>query len=187
MRMFDGNVVVHDLRVGDLFGADPVLTTDIDIHDLDLEQLTNAFSFGKIEGKLGGQIHGLKLENWSPVAFDAKFETPPDDHSTHRISQRAVENLSSIGSGGVMGALSTGYLKVFKNYSYDRLGISCVLKDGYCSMDGVAPAPNGDYYIVSRGGMLPPWIDVKGTGRRVAWTDLVFGLKRIASGNASIQ
>lgn len=187
MRMFDGSVVVHDLKVESLFGSDPVLTTDIDIHDLDLEQLTNAFSFGKIEGKLGGQIRGLKLENWSPVAFDAKFETPLDDHSTHRISQRAVENLSSIGSGGVMGALSTGYLKVFKNYSYDRLGISCVLKDGYCSMDGVAPAPDGDYYIVSRGGMLPPWIDVKGTGRRVAWTDLVFGLNRIASGNAKIQ
>ncbi len=187
MRMFDGSVVVHDLKVENLFSADPVLTTNIDIHNLDLEQLTHAFSFGKIEGKLDGQIHGMRLEDWSPVAFDAKFETPPDDHSTHRISQRAVENLSSIGTGGVMGALSTGYLKVFKNYSYDRLGISCVLKGGFCTMDGIAPAPDGDYYIVTRGGMLPPWIDVKGTGRRVAWSDLVFGLKRIANGNASIQ
>lgn len=186
MRMFDGNVVIRGLRIEDLFGGTPVLTTDVDIGDIDLEQLTRTFSFGKIEGKLQGAIHKLRLEDWRPTYFEARLETPPEDSSRHRISQRAVDNLSAIGSGGVGGSLSRGFLNVFKEYSYDRLGLSCRLSEGVCEMGGVAPAPDG-FYIVTRGGLLPPWVDVKGTGHAVPWNDLVYGLKEIARREMKIQ
>lgn len=186
MHLFGGSVVIRDLHVASLFGAMPVLTTDVDIANIDLEQLTGAFAFGKIEGKLEGDIKNLKLENWSPIYFEARFQTPEGDHSHHRISQRAVDNLSAIGSGGITGSLSSGFLRVFKDYSYDRLGISCRLYHEVCEMDGVAPAPDG-FYIVTRGGMLPPWIDVKGTGHSIPWSDLVYGLNRIASGEMTVQ
>ncbi|HTT08627.1 MAG TPA: hypothetical protein VMH34_07535 [Gammaproteobacteria bacterium] len=186
MNLFGGVVVIHDLRVASLFGDTPVLTTDVAIANIDLEQLTSAFSFGKIEGKLEGGFKDLRLENWSPVYFEARFQTPRDDHSRHRISQRAVDNLSAIGSGGVTSSLSRGFLQVFKDYSYDQLGIACRLYHDVCEMDGVAPAPDG-FYIVTRGGLMPPWIDVKGTGHAIPWSDLVYGLKRIASGDMQVQ
>jgi hypothetical protein len=186
MNLFGGSVVIRDLHVASLFGATPVLTTDMAIANIDLEQLTSAFAFGKIEGKLEGDFKKLKLENWSPVYFEARLQTPEGDHSRHRISQRAVDNLSAIGSGGVTSSLSRGFLQVFKDYSYDRLGISCRLYHDVCEMDGVAPAPDG-FYIVTRGGLLPPWIDVKGTGHSIPWSDLIYGLNRIASGDMQVQ
>ncbi|MGQ0659089.1 MAG: hypothetical protein ACT4NU_13560 [Chromatiales bacterium] len=193
VRIFGGDVIVRGLRVENPLGQMPVLTTDVDIHNIDLEQLTGAFSFGEIRGKLEGAIHALRLKNWAPVAFDAWLQTPADDDTPHRISQKAVDNLSAIGSSGIGGTLSRGFLRVFKDYSYDQLGIRCRLEDGVCAMAGVAPAADG-FYIVTRGGIFPPWIDVKGSGRKlpdgrygIAWNDILLGLNRISSGQMQLQ
>jgi hypothetical protein len=176
MRIFDGQVLIRGLRLADLFGPVPTLAADVDIRSLDLEPLTQAFSFGRIRGRLGGRIHGLVLEDWQPLAFDARLETPEDDDSRHEISQRAVENLSSL--GGVSGALSRGLLRFFENFSYDRIGLGCRLRNGICEMDGVEAAPGGGYYIVKGGGL--PRIHVVGFQRRVDWRVLMERIKNIS-------
>ncbi len=193
VRVFDGSVVVRGLRIENPFGQSPVLMTDMDVKNIDLEQLTGAFAFGRIEGTLEGEVRGLRLENWQPAAFDGYLQNPADDDRRHRISQKAVDNLSAIGGGGIGGALSRGFLSIFKEYSYDRLGLHCRLSNGVCAMKGVAPAENG-FYIVTRGGLLPPWIDVKGSGNvlgdgryGVAWSDILLGFKRINSGQMRLQ
>lgn len=186
MHMFDGSVIVRGLRIEDLFGRVPVLTTDVDVENIDLEQLTETFSFGRISGRLEGYIDGLRLENWRPTAFDARLMTPPEDDSRHRISQRAVDNLSAIGSGGIGGALQSGFFGMFKEYSYDRLGLGCRLEQGYCTLTGVEDTTAG-FYIVTRGGLLPPWIDVMGTGHKVEWNSLLLGIKRMSEGGARME
>lgn len=172
-QVFDGLVTVKDLRLEDPFGSWPRFSADIDLESLDLELLTSAFSFGRITGRLSGGIHGLQLFNWSPIAFDARLFTPPNDRSRHRISQRAVENIGSIGGGGagVTAALSSGVLRFFDDFNYARLGISCRLENEVCHMDGVGPAPNGGYYLVQGRGL--PRINVIGNSRRVDWPRLV--------------
>jgi hypothetical protein len=111
------------------------------------------------------------MESWRPVAFDAEFATPEDDDSRHRISQRAVDNISSIGGGGVGGAMSRSFLRFFEDFPYDRLGIRCRLENGICDMGGVAPAKNG-YYLV-KGRLIPPRLDVIGYADRVNWDTLI--------------
>jgi hypothetical protein len=170
VRAFDGRLLIEDLQLTDPFGAWPVLTADLSLHDLDLEQLTGTFAFGKITGKLEGRVRGLRLENWRPVAFDASLQTPPDDGSRHRISQRAIENISKLGGSGAAGAVSRGLLSVFEDFGYERLGIGCRLSRGVCEMDGVAPADTG-YYLVQGAGV--PRVDVKGFNRRIDWDRLV--------------
>lgn len=182
IRAFDGNVTIRDLRVDNLLGVVPSLNADIRLRDIDLQQLTGTFSFGRIEGRLDGSMTGLVLQNWRPVAFDASFATPEGDESRHRISQRAVDNLTSLG-GGVGGALSRSFLRVFDDFSYDRLGLSCRLHDGVCEMGGIAPAPNG-YYIVKGGGL--PRIDVIGYQRRVDWPLLVKRLEAVTGGGGPV-
>lgn len=177
--VFDGNVHVRNLNIQDLFGLVPVLRADIDIHNLDLELLTGQFSFGKIQGRLRGKVHKLELQAWQPVYFEAELATPPDDTSRHRISQQAVDNLGYIG-GGSINALSSGFLQIFKEYSYGRLGIGCRLYNGVCELSGVTDTEDG-FIIVSRGGLLPPWIEVKGTGHSITWTSLVEGLRTITT------
>jgi hypothetical protein len=126
------------------------------------------------------------MEAWEPIAFDAAFATPRDDSSRHRISQKAIDNLSNIGGGGVGNAVSQSFLQLFKEFPYDRLGISCRLEHGVCLMDGVAPSEGG-YYIV-KGRLLPPRIDVIGYAGRVDWESLLARLKAaISSGGATVQ
>jgi hypothetical protein len=144
---------------------------DAHIDNIDLEQLTRTFSFGRIEGRLDGRIDGLRMENWQPVAFDAEFATPEDDTSRHRISQKAVDNISNIGGGGVGGALSRSFLRFLEDFPYDRLGIRCRLENGVCEMGGVEPAKQG-YYLV-KGRFIPPRLDVIGYAERVDWSKLV--------------
>jgi hypothetical protein len=171
VRVFDGEITLRNLKLEQPFSVVPRLQVDAQVKGLDLKTLTRTFSFGRIEGRLDGHLDGLLMESWRPVAFDAGFATPVDDESRHRISQKALDNIASIGGGGVSGALSRSLLRFFEDFPYDRLGISCRLENGICAMDGVAPATNG-YYIV-KGRLLPPRIDVIGYADRVNWGSLV--------------
>jgi hypothetical protein len=172
-RVFDGRVAVRDLRLREPLGKYPRLFANVGVENLDLELVTRTFEFGSITGRLSGYISDLEMFDWMPEAFDAFLYTPPDDRSKHRISQRAVTNLSSIGGGsggGVAAALQGGFLGFFDDFGYDRLGLSCRLANDVCVMGGVMPAPGG-YYIVKGAGL--PRINVIGSQTRVAWTTLV--------------
>ncbi len=185
ISIFGGSMLVHELDVEDLFSTYSVLTTDIKVSDLDLEQITDVFTFGKIEGSLNGRIDKLKLEDWQPSYFEAEFSTPEDDDKPHRISQKALENLNELG-GGLGGTLSQGFLRFLPAYSYGLLGISCRLSKGVCELGGVED--EGDSFsILTKGGFLPPWVEVKGAGRSIKWDDLLDGLKQIAEGEVSIE
>ena len=185
-KVFDGDVTISDLRLEQPFGKWPRLTSSIGLDNLDLELVTGAFSFGRITGRLSGAINGLQLFNWQPVAFDASLHTPDGDRSPHRISQRAVENIGSIGGGGagITQALSSGFLRFFEDFNYDRIGISCRLRNEICQMDGVAPAPHGGYYLVKGKGV--PRIDVIGGAHRVDWPRLVQQLIAISESEGPV-
>jgi hypothetical protein len=176
VKAFDGALTVRNLHLEEPFGRIPRLSADLALDNLDLEALTKTFSFGEIQGRLGGYVKQLQMQAWQPVAFDARFATPEDDNSRHRISQKAVDNLSSIG-GGVGGALSRTFLGVFEEFPYDKIGLSCRLENGVCAMGGVAPAANG-YYLV-KGRFLPPRIDVVGYANQVDWHTLIDRLKSV--------
>ncbi|WP_022948642.1 hypothetical protein [Methylohalobius crimeensis] len=176
VKVFDGTIVIEHLVITDLFGVLPRLRADIRFHNLDLEQVTGHFAFGRITGRLEGHIRQLYLENWRPISFDAWFGTPPDDPSRHRISQKAVKNLTDLGGGGATGALSRTFFRFFEEFGYDRMGLGCRLKNQVCELSGAAPAPDG-YYIVKGGGL--PRIDVIGYNRRIDWPTLITRLARI--------
>ena len=177
VEAFDGIISIHKLRLAQPFGTTPELFADVDIDRLDLEQLTRTFDFGKIEGKLNGWIRDLHLQDWQPVAFDARFFSPEEDDSRRRISQRAVESISALGSGGATAALSRGFLGLFEEFRYRRLGIGCRLERGICQMVGIGhvPGTEGGFYLVEGSGL--PRIDVIAYNRIVDWRDLVARLQ----------
>ncbi|MCW8890653.1 MAG: hypothetical protein OQL20_08350 [Sedimenticola sp.] len=183
VRVFDGDILIKQLKLDDLFGSLPALSANLEMKNIDLETLTRAFSFGKITGKLAGRVDDLRLENWQPVSFDARFETPENDESRHRINQKAVDNISNLGGAGVSGAISRSFLRFFEEFGYDRLGISCRLERGVCQMGGIESAEKG-YYLVKGGGI--PRIDIMGFNRRTDWHVLVSKLKQISQGGAPI-
>lgn len=188
-QVFDGNVRIDKLRAMQPFGALPRVMADVQVRKLDLERLTGAFSLGRITGRLDGDVTGLRLLSWSPVAFDGRLYSTPGFGGERRISQRAIDTISSIG-GGPTGLISRGFFKLFQDFAYDKLGISCVLRDGVCEMDGIEPVKSKDgqpgYYLVK--GRLLPRIDVVGYARRVSWSNLIEQLKAArASGGPELK
>lgn len=183
LRAFDGRLQVDNLVIQDPFGTVPVLRADAGFEGLSLEQLTQTFSFGRIEGRLNGDIDGLELVAWRPDRFKMHLFTPEGDRSRRRISQRAVENLTELGNGAAAG-LSASFLRIFEEFRYDRIDLKVDLLGNVAELDGLA-RDDGGYYLVRGSGL--PRIDVIGRNRSVAWQDLVERLKRIQVEGASIQ
>ncbi len=177
VSVFDGDITISHLWIEDLFDLIPTLYADIAIKNIDLGILTKTFEFGDITGRLDGYMNNLRLDNWEPVQFDAKLATPEKDDSRHRISQRAIDNITSIGGGG-SDVVSRGILGVFEDFPYSKIGLSCRLIDSVCFMSGVEKIENG-YYIVKRG-FLPPWLNIKGYNDKVDWPELLDRLQNIS-------
>ncbi len=176
--VFDGQVQVGALRWERPFGVAPSIAAEVDIHGLDLEPLTGAFGFGSITGRLDGYVHGLRVLDGSPVAFDAFLHTDEDWKGRRRISQRAVNNIGSVGGGAAAGLQQT-VLSLFDTFGYRRIGLRCRLINNVCEMGGVEDLENG--YVLIEGAGLPR-VTVNGYRRRVDWPVLLARLQAAAGG-----
>lgn len=181
MQVFDGTIIFKDLVINEPLSGAAQLTANIDLNHLDLQSLTRTYDFGEIQGRVEGKVRQLELDAWRPVAFDAYLRTPDKDRSKHRISQQAIDNLSSL--GGASAILSRTFLSVFESFGYNKLGLSCKLLNGICVMDGIEN--KGDAYYIVKGGGIPR-IDVMGFQRRVDWNTLLQRLKAIQSANQAV-
>jgi len=170
VNAFSGQIQLTDLVVERPFGTLPALAAQVEINRLDLLELTGAFNFGRMEGRLSGWMRDLRLLNWQPVAMDTRLFTH-DDVPRRRISQRAVDNLSNLG-GGFGGALiGNTVLSIFEDFPYRRAGLACRLSNNVCYIDGVGAHESGGFYIVEGRGL--PHLDIIGHRRLVDWPQLV--------------
>lgn len=183
MTLFGGSVALSKLVMERPFGVAPTLSADVALQDIDLEPMTSVFGFGSITGRLDGRINALRLVDWSPVAFDAWLETDKSWKGRRRISQRAVQDITKVGGGGLIAGLQGQVLKIFNDFGYEKIGIGCKLKDNICQMDGIGSA--GDGYIIVAGAGLPR-IEVVGFRRRVDWPTLVSRLVAATQGQSPI-
>lgn len=183
-RMFDGTVTVENFSIAKLFSSAPIANLDVAMRNLDLALLTRAFSFGTMEGRIDVDIQDLQTVNWQPLKFDARLQSSPGRYPK-KISQRAVQNISSLGGAGPAAALQRSFLSFFEQFGYNRLALSCQLKDGVCTMGGIEPKGSG--FVIVEGGGIPA-ITVLGYNREVGWAELVARLGRITKGStASIK
>ena len=179
MRLFDGRVAFSSLALERPFGSAPSLSADIAFDDLDLLRLTEVLGFGSITGRLDGRIDGLRLVDWTPVAFDARFITDAKPGIKQRISQRAVQNISSVGDASFVTSLQGKLIGLFDDFGYRRIGIGCHLVNEVCSMSGLHSASNA-FTIVEGAGL--PRLGVVGFNRQVDWPTLVERLVAVGSG-----
>ncbi|AKS42433.1 hypothetical protein [Wenzhouxiangella marina] len=179
IEAFEGRIRLDELVVERPFGTLPALAAQVRFDRLDLLELTGAFNFGRMEGQVSGWMRDLRLLDWRPVAMNTRIYTH-EDAPRRRISQRAVDNLSSLG-GGVGGALLSGtVLRVFEDFPYRRAGLACRLSNNICHVDGVAPHESGGFYIVEGRGV--PRLDIIGHRRLVDWPQLLAQLRAATRG-----
>jgi hypothetical protein len=179
MQLCDGRVAFSSLALERPFGSAPSLSADIALDDLDLQPLTEVLGFGSISGRLDGRIDGLRLVDWAPVAFDARFITDEKPGVQQRISQTAVQNISSVGDASFVTSLQGQIIGLFDDFGYRRIGIGCRLANEVCSMSGLHSADNA-FTIVQGAGL--PRLSVVGFNRQVDWPTLVERLATVGSG-----
>ncbi|MCL1634001.1 hypothetical protein M2650_05005 [Luteimonas sp. SX5] len=180
LHLFDGSVQVSSLAMERPFGVAPTLSADIALQGIDLQALTGVFDFGSISGRLDGRIDDLRLVDWGASAFDAEFHTVPRSGVRQRISQRAVQNISSVGDASFVGSLQGQLIGLFDDFGYARIGISCRLENEVCEMGGLHSA-NGGFTIVEGAGI--PRLNVVGYNRQVDWPTLVERLAAVGKGD----
>ena len=182
LNVFDGKATVTQLTLQNPLGDVPRLSADMNLRNLDMGELTRTFSFGAIEGKLDGDVQGLEMINWKPVKMDAKLQSS-DGKYLKKISQRAVENISSLGGAGAAAAVQRSVLRFFNEFNYEKLGLSCVLRDNICEMSGIESTPGG--YVIVKGSGIPA-ITVLGYNKTVGWSELVDRVKQVIEGNTKL-
>jgi hypothetical protein len=179
LEVFDGTVKISDVSIVEPFGRAARMRAGIDMRNLDLDLITRTFSFGNMTGRIDAQVTGLELVSWRPVRFDARLTNSPGKYQ-RRISQRAVQNISSLGGPGAAAAIERSFLRFFDEFGYVRLGLSCRFRNDVCEMGGLEDRASG-YLIVEGGGI--PSITVMGYNRNVSGSELVARLMRITQGN----
>lgn len=177
--VFDGRVAIEALSMERPFGVAPTLSADVSLHDLDLLGITEVFDFGSISGRLHGRIDGLRLVDWTATAFDAQLHTEPRAGVRQRISQRAVQDISSVGDASFVTSLQGRLIGLFDDFGYRRIGIGCRLGNGICRMSGLHSAGDG-FTIVEGAGV--PTLQVVGFNRDVDWPTLLERLSAVAAG-----
>lgn len=182
VQVFGGRVDVGALSMERPFGVAPTLSADLALHDLDLLGITGAFDFGSITGRLHGRIDGLRLVDWTATAFDAELHTEPARGVRQRISQRAVQDISSVGDASLVSSLQGRLIALFDDFGYRRIGIGCRLANEVCRMSGLHSA--GDGFTIVEGAGVPK-LQVVGFNRNVDWPTLVERLAAVATGDVA--
>lgn len=180
MRLFDGRIDVSSLAIERPFGVLPTVTGDLALSALDLHALTGVFGFGSIDGRLHGRIDGLRLVDWNATAFDAELHTEAAPGVRQRISQRAVQDISSVGDTSFVTTLQGRAIALFDDFGYRGIGISCRLRNAVCRMGGLRS--QGNTFTIVEGAGLPR-LDVVGFNRDVDWPVLVERLADAAAGD----
>ncbi len=168
--IFNGKIVVDKMRIYEPFGKISRLEANMTMRQIDLDALTRTFSFGSMQGRLDADILNVELNNWKPVAFDARIQSSAGNYPK-RISQKAVQNISSLGGDGAVAAIQRSALGFFENFGYDKIGFGCELKYNICRMTGINDAEQDGYLIIKGAGI--PAINVIGYNRFVDWQDLL--------------
>ena len=162
--VFDGKMQVENLSIERLFGIAPVIAADIIFKNLNLQQITSTYDFGEITGLINGYVKGLRITNWKADRLDAHLESIKTKGIKQTISQRAIDNISSI--GGIQGALSRSFLRFFDYFNYKKIGFGCTLRNSICQMSGINNKQDNYTLIEGRG---IPSINIIGFRKFIDW------------------
>ena len=179
-KVFDGIMVATNMQLSDALGAAPQLEGTLVMSNLDLDTLTKTFSFGKMQGRIDMALENMLLSNWKPIRFDGRVMSSEGKYP-RKISQQAVQNISSLGGAGAAAAIQRSFLRIFETFGYKKIGLTCKLRNTVCEMGGVENTPQG--YVLVQGGGIPS-ITVMGYNRQVGWEELLARIKAATQSNA---
>ncbi len=181
VNFFEGEVVISNIEVHNLFSSIPLFKLDAMWQDLNLAKMTAGTAFGKVDGMLKGHVTNLEIANGQPQRFELLLETEKKEGADQRISIKAVENIAQIGGGQspFMGLAGT-FASLFKTFPYEKIGARASLENDVFRINGLIHE-DGLEYIVKRGGFSGVNVVNQNPDNRIRFKDMVKRIKRITA------
>jgi len=177
--VFDGAVTLSHVGARGLFSALPVYHLDAQWHHLNLAEMTEGTSFGKIDGILNGYAKNLEVSNGQLQRFDLLLDTVKTDDVPQKISVKAVDNIARLGGGqSPFAGLAGMFVSFFKEFPYRKIGVRATLENDVFKINGTI-RENGKEYLVKRGFFSGVDVVNQNKENRVGFKDMLTRIKRI--------
>jgi hypothetical protein len=183
-EIFGGRVRMSRLEIENPFSSLRAVRLDAALRNIDLEQLSKTFAFGRISGILEGAIGDLIIVDGQPAQFGADLHSV-DRGGEQRISVEALDKITVLSSGQSAGGLYGGLAGFFDSFRYSKLGFKAILKNDRLTLRGVESRDNQEYLVV--GSFLPPTVNVVSHTQTIAFSDLLRRLERVKSDKPKVQ
>jgi hypothetical protein len=182
IEVFDGGIIVHQLRLVDPFSKARRFMAEVTARNLDLGMLTRTFAFGAIEGRFDADLHDLEMRGWQPVRFEARIASSEGNYP-RSLSIGALKDITALGEAGPPQALERAPERSGFSFGYARIGFGCTLKAGVCLLDGVER--EGDGVVLMRGAGIPS-VSIIGYNRHIDWEALLARIREVIAGRPGV-
>ncbi len=177
-KVFEGEVEGKNWAITDPFSPERSFQGELFFNHLNLEPITQRFSFGKITGFVKGRVTDLVVHHNLPERFYLEVQTQEIPGVPKFINIRAIENIGILGTGwGELDDLRKGINRFFSEYAYREIGLSCTLQDDLFRLRGTI-IEDGIEYLVRKPGWFGIDIINKNPDNEILFSDI---LERIRS------
>jgi hypothetical protein len=175
--VFGGRAQIGQLAIENPFSSVPSIKLDARFDDIQLEQASETFAFGRVTGILEGTVDGLVIAAKQPSQFTADLHSVEKPGFSQRISLEALNTITVLSSGNDAATLYGGLAGLFDNFRYSKLGFRATLRNDKLVLRGVESREGQEYLVV--GTLIPPTVNVISHTREIAFTELLRRLERI--------
>jgi len=177
LNVFGGNVRIGKMEIENPFSSLPSVKLDARVTNVNLEQASETFAFGRISGSLDGTLDNLIITARQPSQFQADFHSVEKSGVGQRISVESLNKIAVLGSGNDAGAVYGGIAGLFDNFRYSKLGFKATLKNDKLILRGVESRDGQEYLVV--GSFLPPTVNVISHTQEISFGELLRRLEQM--------
>lgn len=182
---FGGELLVDNLRVHRPLTAGRVLGADVRVRGMHLERLSQALDLGDVTGRLDVDIKSLEVAHGQPVAFAMEAVSAPAKGVEQKISLKAVNAISVMGTGqGLSGVGVSMFASFFQSFAYKSIGLACSLRNDVFQIRGLIK-DGGVEYLIKK----PPLFGINvvngNPDNRISFSDMQKRLERALSPGAA--
>jgi hypothetical protein len=178
--IFGGKVVISDLSMASPFSKARVISSNVDLVDLDLKKVTDAVPFGEVTGIIRGEIRDLAISYGQPERFDLRLESVKKKGVPQTFSLKAVDDLTVI-SSGQQASMGTGkfWMRYVHGFRYEKIGIVSTLRNDAFTLSGTIKQ-NGVEYLVKKPWLFGINVIDRDPEKKISFKEMMNRLKRVA-------
>ena len=144
-------------------------------------ELSQALDIGSITGAVDISVKGLRLAYGQPVAFDLRVESMEESDREQKVSLKAVNSISILGTGSGLTGLGVDLLKYFfQEFPYEKIGFRCTLNNDVFRIKGLIKEGE-DEYIVKKPLFTGINVINRSGDNQISFSDMLKRLKRVTS------